>query len=71
MATSGAFEHNMEGYVVTAAEIRNMARLRAHIEDLKSDHSLTEEPTGRITIEGFELRGRPKSKAGSFRAHRP
>jgi hypothetical protein len=60
METFVAFEHNMEGYVVAAAEIRNTARLRAQIEDLKSDHSLTEEPTGRITIEGFEWRGRPK-----------
>jgi hypothetical protein len=57
METSGAFEHNMERNVVAAAEIRNIARLRAHIEDHKSDHSLTEEPTGRITIEGFECTG--------------
>jgi hypothetical protein len=54
----------MEGNVVTAAEIRNIANCGLHIEDLKSDRSLTGEPTGRITIEGFEWRGRPQSKVG-------
>jgi hypothetical protein len=67
MATSGAFEHNVEGSVVTAAEIKNIAHLRSHIEDLfKSDDSLTEEPTGRITIEGFECAGGLNSRPGPF-----
>jgi hypothetical protein len=62
MATSGAFEHNMEPNVVTAAEIRNVA----NCEPIKSDHSLTAEPTGRIKIEGLGCAGGLNRSTGPF-----